>query len=135
MDWDCDGTSPVVTAALACIPALLWSLSAARCLSPAPKPEPARLSGRLLHSQAHGAGAAEDDKEAKRPFAIPAAPPVACFCLGRSLPLPALLGGDFTSSDTNTRDSRDRMLQPGAPGPSQHLTPFGASTHETETKS
>lgn len=64
-------------------------------------------------------------RQVKHPFAILAACPVACFCLGRSLPLPALLGGDFTSSDARTsRDSRDWMLQPGAPGPSQHPIPF-----------
>lgn len=61
----------------------------------------------------------------KRPFAILAARPVACFCLGQSLPLPALLGGDFTSCDARaSQDSRDWTLQPGAPGTSQHPTPL-----------
>lgn len=46
-------------------------------------------------------------------------------CLRQSPPLPALLGGDFTSSDARTSwDSRDWMLQPRALRPSHHPIPF-----------
>lgn len=99
----------VTAGELAGISVLLWSLSLTRWLVPS-------SSSRSHPGQAGSCCAVRlslpvqlrRTRQLKCPFAILAARPVACFCLGQSLPLPALLSGDFTSSDAQTsQDSRD----------------------------
>lgn len=95
------------------------------CAAVVPEPGEVLVPSAKHPGPAGSCGTARRTRLAKLPFAILAAWPVVCFCLGRSLPLPALLGGDFTCSDAQTsQDLRDWMLQPGALGPSQHPIPF-----------
>lgn len=128
LNWDCDVMShcDVTAGELVGISVLLWSLSLMRWLVPSSssRSHPGR-AGSCCAVRLSLPVQPRRTRQVKCPFAILAARLVACFCLGQSLPLPALLSGDFTSSDAQTsQDLRDWMLQPEPPGPSQHPIPF-----------